>query len=302
MAFMQNYTLRQLEYFVACIDHKSIAGAANALNVSQPTISVAISKLEEQFGIQLLLRHHSQGVSPTANAENILQSARNLLQHAADLELLAKTTGSVVSGNLRIGSFSPLAPTILPALIAEIGRTYPDINLIMSEGSQEHLTKGLFDGALDLALLYDLNLPDGLRKVHLAERMPYVALPEGHPLFSSETISLQQLSKYPMILLDVVPSRDYFIGLFQRVGLKPIIAHSSPSLELVRSMVGQGLGYSILVTRPEGDISHDGKRLIIRQLSDETTPSHIVLASLKSLKPTNLVTSFESVATKLQSA
>ena len=79
---MNKYTLRQLEYLVACVDNRSIAKAAKLMNVSQPTISVAISKLEAQFGVQLLLRHHSQGVSATPSANNILTSTRSLLAQA----------------------------------------------------------------------------------------------------------------------------------------------------------------------------------------------------------------------------
>jgi DNA-binding transcriptional LysR family regulator len=75
---MHRFSLRQLEYFVACVDHGSTADAASALNVSQPTISIAVTKLEDQLGVQLLRRHHSQGVTATASSENILHSARAL--------------------------------------------------------------------------------------------------------------------------------------------------------------------------------------------------------------------------------
>ena len=299
---MQQYTLRQLEYFVACVDHRSIARAAEALNVSQPTISVAITKLEAQFGVQLLLRHHSQGVSPTASAEKILQSARNLLAHAADLHRQAKLTGTTVAGDLRIGSFSTLAPTVLPGLIHALGQSYPDVRLRLNEGTQEYLLKALFDGHLDLALLYDIDLPGGLRCVHLADRAPYVALPERHPLAEQPDVALAELIDLPLILLDVVPSRAYFLGLFEAAGLKPKIAHSSPSLELVRGMVGHGLGYSILVTRPHGDLTHDGRHLAIRPLRDDSGTSRMVLASLASLRPTRLISSFEAVAVRLLSS
>jgi DNA-binding transcriptional LysR family regulator len=296
---MIHYTLRQLEYLVACIDHRSIARAAEALNVSQPTISVAVSKLEAQFGVQLLLRHHSHGVSPTISAENILQSARGLLSDASDLQRQAMLAGTTVAGELRLGSYITLAPSILPSLIQALGQQYPDIQLRLREGTQEYLLKSLFDGQLDLALLYDVDLPKDLRCVPLAIRTPYVALPDSHPLAANAKISLAELADQPLILLDVPPSREYFLGLFRALGLKPHIAHSSPSLELVRGMVGQGLGYSILVTRPHGDLTYDGRHLTVRPLIDDTKSSTIVLASLDALRPTRLITSFESVARDL---
>lgn len=293
---MQRYTLRQLEYLIACIDHGSIAQAAEALNVSQPSVSVAISKLEDQFGVQLLYRHHSQGVSPTPSAANILQSARSLLSHASDLERQAMLTGTSVAGELWLGSFATLAPVILPGLIGALDREYPEIRLRLREGTQEVLIDALRSGDIDLALLYDLDLPDDLRRLRLSEGAPYVALPEGHPLARSTAISLKDLSREPLILLDIPPSRDYFLGLFRSAGITPMIAHRSPSLEMVRGMVGHGLGYTILVTRPHGDRTYDGRALAIRPLEDSNEPSKIVLARLANLRATRLISCFERVA------
>ncbi|MGC1428826.1 MAG: LysR family transcriptional regulator [Albidovulum sp.] len=293
---MPRFTLRQLEYLSACIECRSVAAAAEKLNVSQPTISVAIAKLEAQLGVQLLLRHHSQGVSPTPSAEDILPLARSLLAHSADLERQAMLTGTKVAGQIRLGSFTTLAPVVLPGLIQALGQTYPDIQLQIQEGSQEFLLSSLADGRLDLALLYNIGLPTSLRCVHLADRAPYVALPEHHALAGQADVSLAELVDLPLILLDVAPSRAYFLGLFEAVGLKPKIGHSSPSLELVRGMVGHGLGYSILVTRPHGDQTHDGRRLTIRPLRDQVQCSSMVLASLQNLRPTRLISSFEALA------
>lgn len=296
---MQHYTLRQLEYFVACIDHGSIAGAAEALHVSQPTISVAIAKLEDQFAVQLLLRHHSQGVSPTTSAKNILPSARALLAHATDLQRQAMLAGSTVVGELKLGSFTTLAPVVLPELMKALADEFPSIKLQVQEGPQEMILNDLLAGELDVALLYDIELPRALRCVPLARPTPYVALPDGHPLADNAVVSLAELAQEPLILLDVSPSRDYFLGLFHSAGLKPNIARSSPSLELVRGLVGQGLGYSILVTRPSGDLSYDGQALAIRPLNDTVSSSAIVLASLANHRPTRLLTSLEEVAKRV---
>ena len=293
---MQHYTLRQLEYLVTCVDCGSIAKAAEILNVSQPTISVAIAKLEKQFGVQLLLRHKAQGVSATPSARSILTSARNLLGQANDLERQALSSGETLAGTLRLGSFSTLAPSLLPQLIRNLGQAFPSIDMSLTEGTQEYLLEQLFAGALDLALIYDIDLPKGLSITHLDERFPYVALPADHPLATQQNIALSDLTDLPLILLDVPPSRAYFLGLFADAGLRPNLRHSSPSLELVRGMVGQGLGYSILVTRPHSDTTYDGNKLAIRPLAGTPRPSRTVLASLSNLTPTRLVQSFEKIA------
>ena len=294
---MHRFTLRQLEYLVTCVDCRSVAGAAERLNVSQPTISVALTKLEEQLGVQLLLRHPSRGVTATAAAEKVLHSARSLLAHATDLERQAMETGTTLAGNIRLGSFSTLAPTVLPRLIQELGQVHPGINLTLREGPQDRIVEALFDGQIDMALLYDIGLPDDLRKTLLARRKPYAALAADHPLAQQDSVTLADLQNEPLILLEVAPSHDYFLGLFRNAGLEPLIAHSSPSIELVRGMVGCGLGYSLLVTRPDGDRTYDGKALAIRPLKDDVPGSRMILASLSSLRPTQLMQSFETVAT-----
>ncbi len=299
LIIMHRFTLRQLEYLVTCIDCRSVAGAATKLNVSQPTISVALTKLEEQLGVQLLLRHPSRGVTATAAAEKVLQSARGLLLHASDLERQTIETGSSVSGELRLGSFSTLAPTVLPTLIRELSVAHPGIHLKLREGPQDQIIDALYEGQLDLALLYDIDLPDDLSKVLLAQRQPYVALAADHPLAQRQMISLNELAAEPLILLEVAPSHDYFLGLFRAAGLEPTIAHSSPSIELVRGMVGCGLGYSLLVTRPDGDRTYDGNALAIRPLKDDVQPSKVVLARLANLRPTQLMKSFEGVARRV---
>ncbi len=293
---MIRYTLRQLEYLVACAEYGSVAKAAAALNVSQPTVSAAIAKLEATFGVQLLLRHRAQGVSPTAGAEAILHSARALLAHATDLQREATEAGNTVAGTLRAGSFSTFAPVILPGLLARLGQAYPGISVAIREGTQETLCRDLQSGTLDVALLYDLDLPDDLHREPLAERMPHVALPTGHRLAAQADVGLADLVAENLILLDVPPSREYFLGLFRAAGLVPTLAFSSPSLELVRGMVGRGMGYSILVTRPEGDTTYDGHALAIRPLRDAVTPGPIVLARPASLRPTRLIAAFEQVA------
>ena len=179
---MLRYTLRQLEYLIACVDTGSLVAAAEALNVSQPSVSSAIAKLEEQLGVQLLIRLHAQGVVPTATAQPHIQQARNLLEHAREFQRTADASQTDISGELRLGSFASLAPTYLPGLIAELGLSYPDIELKISEGTQDQLIAGLRKGDLQVALVYDQELPDDLSRTPLFEARPQVVLPANHSL------------------------------------------------------------------------------------------------------------------------
>jgi DNA-binding transcriptional LysR family regulator len=197
-----------------------------------------------------------------------------------------------------LGSFITLGPVILPSLIKELMKAFPQIHLEISEGTQENLMQDLKNNRIDVALLYDLDLSTDINCVPLSEYSPYVALPNNHELAQKKEISLSELVDLPLILLDVAPSRSFFLGLFEAEDLKPTIAHTSPSLELVRGMVGCGLGYSLLVTRPHGDKTYDGSQICIRRLKGSHSKSRIVLGSLASLKKTRSITCLEQTAQK----
>ncbi len=286
------FTLRQLEYFVVAAECGSVAQAAARLFVSQPSVSNAIRKLEGQFGVQLLVRHHAQGVSLTPVGQRILADARGLLRHARELQQGARAAGDVVTGQLELGCFMTLAPVFMPVIIMEFSERYPGVEIRLREGVQDELVAGLAAGRFELALLYDLELPESVEVEVLASFPPYALLPEGHPLAAREAVSLAELASEPMILLDVPPSRNYFIGLFRAAGLEPRVAFSSPSVEMVRGLVARKRGYSLLVTRSSQNRAYDGQAFVTRPLRDAAAPGHLGLARLRQSRPTRLMEAF----------
>lgn len=289
---MLAYTLRQLEYFVATAEQESVAGAAARLNISQPSVSNAILKLEDHFGVQLFVRHHAQGVTLTPAGRRVLADARNLLRHASDLLQTARAAGDAATGQLELGCFITLAPLFLPSLVDSFAERHPDASLTLHEGTQDELVEGLRSGQFELALLYDLDLPDMVTRIPVATYKPYVLLPEDHELAANPSVSLSDLAEEPLVLLDVTPSRDYFTGLFLAAGIEPNVRFTSASLEMVRGMVGRGLGCSLLVTRPYGDYTYDGRRIAARPLSDDASVSAICLAHLAQARPTHMMEIF----------
>ena len=290
---MLRFTLRQLEYAVTIQDKGSVAAASIALGVAQPTLSASLAKLEEQVGLQLFIRHHAQGVSPSPAGVRFLAEARNLLTHAQDLQRETAAAGTAIEGTLSLGSFTTIAPAFVPQLIATFTTSHPKAAVRLEEGTQDHLFEGLRAGRHDLALLYDVDMPDDLSVTRLASFAPYVLLPAQHRLALQASVSLAGLRHEPLILLDIAPSRTYFTRILEHAGITPNVAFSSPSLEVVRGLVGQGLGYSILVTRPFGDHSYAGDRLAVRPIADAAERGVIALASLRQMRKTRLVSAFE---------
>lgn len=281
---MIHLTLRQLEYFAAAVRHGGAAQGAAALNVSQPSVSKAIADLESLWGQRLFVRLHARGLEPTPAGIERHRLVSALLEQARALE--AKDS-SVISGTLAVGCLTTLAPRYLPAMLSLFNAAFPQIHVQVHEGDTEWLTRQLERGALEVALMYDLGLARSVRVERVADLWPYALLPWHHRLAKRNSVSLAELAREPLILINLPHSREYFLSLFRAAGSTPDIAGESASLEMVRSMVANGLGVSVLTTRPPRDYSYDGKRLTCRRLRGTMTPQHVALAYPAGQTPPN---------------
>ncbi|WP_296221189.1 LysR family transcriptional regulator [Pseudomonas sp. UBA2684] len=279
---MAAYTLRQLKYFVTTVEAGSVAEASRKLYIAQPSISTAIKGLEESFGVQLFIRHHAQGVSLTPSGARFYRKAQELLRMAHEFEQNALADNDIVAGQIDIGCFETVAPLYLPQLIAGFREQYPGVDIRIRDGDQQELVQGLTAGTFDLAFLYDHDLDNTIATEPLMPpQKPYALLPDGHRFAAQAQVSLRDLCLEPMILLDVLPSRTYFVSVFSELGLSPHIVFSSPSIEMVRGMVGQGFGFSLLVTRPHSECTYDGKKVVMVEIAEAVATSGLVSARLK---------------------
>ena len=188
---------------------------------------------------------------------------------------------STAANMLSVGCFYTFSPYILPAIIRRMRTSAPEVAIDLVEGDQRRVQECLQSGESELALLYDINLHGDLDKTPLTRLEPYVLLAEGHPLAEKTELKPADLAEHPMILLDAPPSREYFAGILEDAGLRPDIALRSASLETVRGMVGHGLGYSLLATKPASSMTYDGRALVSRVLCAAFEPSRVVLAKRK---------------------
>ncbi len=270
------FTLKQLSYFVAAGNAGSILKASENIHVSQPSISNAISHLEETFGLQLFLRHHAQGISLTNPGREFLREAKALLAQAGQLHNLAGMLSDQVVGTIEVGCFNPLAPIIIPGLCHGFMDSHPGSDIRVREGHQEKLLQQLRYGDIDLALTYDLELQSDIEFIPLAELPPYVMLSDAHPLADRKNLSLKEVVALPMILLDLPLSGDYFMGLFRQQGLKPVIKARTALSDVQRGLVASGYGYSLANVRPNNMAALDGNILKYVSLlapDSQTTPS-----------------------------
>ncbi|HEX9858632.1 MAG TPA: LysR family transcriptional regulator [Paracoccaceae bacterium] len=272
------FSLRQLEYLVAVGDCGSIALASEKVNVSSPSISVAIAQLEQEFGLPLFVRKHAHGLSLTQGGKQFVAQARIVLAEAARLNDLANQITGKVRGPLNVGCLLTFAQIVLPRLRRGFVDQHPEVEFHQFERNQSEIFEGLRNAALDVALTYDLNIPPDLRFIGLVSLPPYAVMPETHDLAHLESVSPAELADYPMILLDLPMSADYFLSFFAQIGLRPLIAERTRDMAVMRSLVANGFGYSIANIRPSSDRAPDGRKLRYVPLTGPLRPMRMGLA------------------------
>ena len=296
---MLRYTFRQLEYFVAVGETGSIARASERINVSSPSISSAISQLEQEFGLPLFVRQHAQGLSLTQAGRQMLEQARLVLREAGALmDIAGDITGSV-RGPMSVGCLLTFAQLVLPTLRRGFEERYPEVRLRQHEMNQVELFSALRRSEIDVALTYDLDLPADLQFTALRLLPPIALMGASHPLADQSEVSVDALSAHPMVLLDLPLSADYFLSLFDEVGEKPVIAERTRDMAVMRSMVGNDFGYSIANVRPLSDTSPDGNPVRVVPISGNARALRMGLLTAQDVNRSHAVRAFVEFAAEL---
>ncbi|MFV0259671.1 MAG: LysR family transcriptional regulator [Acidimicrobiales bacterium] len=272
------FTLRQARYFLVAAETGSMAAAARRLHVSASAVSQAISTLERILGASLLVRAPHQPLALTSSGARLIGDLRRLVDAADELVDEAQRDAEQTAGQLRLGCYMTLAPIYVPQLIAANEQAHPGIDIRVSELPLNELQDQLFDGRLELGLLYDRNIRPGIATEVVAETRPHAIVWADHPLADRKSVHLHELAEDPMVVLDVPPSRNYFGELLDDLGIQPPAMRITGSYETVRSLVARGLGWSILIQRPGIDISYEGRPIRTLEIADRL-PAMPVLAA-----------------------
>ncbi len=285
------FSFRQIDYLLAVADTGSTAAAARMLNVSQPSVSIAVAQLETHFGAALFFRLPGQGMRPTPFGRDRIARLRGLRAEAN----IHFGTAQDLGQELRLGVFSTLGPRYAPMLMRSYADAYPGDTVRLTEGDIGTLTRDVLTGALDLALVYDVGLPAGLEVTWLADIAPRAVLPPGHRLAAQAEVDLRDLAADPLILIGLPHSRGYFLSLFQNVGAHPEIAAETGSIEMLRSLVANGHGVGLLATDVPYDLTYDGRSVISRPVAGAPLPSRVVLIRSARVRPTSSMTRFTAL-------
>lgn len=245
-------TLTELKYVVAVARERHFGRAAEACFVSQPTLSVAIKKLEDELGVPIFERRSNE-VTLTAAGERIVAQAQRVLDEAALIKELAKAGKDPLVGALRVGIIYTIGPYLLPALIRQLLRDAPRMPLLLNENFTIKLLELLKNGEIDVAILA-LPLPESGVLIQPVYDEPFVvAVPRQHPWARRKAIAADELKKETMLLLgtghcfrdqvlEVCPELSRFSTGAE--GIQKTFEGSS--LETIRHMVASGLGITVL--------------------------------------------------------
>ncbi len=292
-------TLKHLEYFVATAEAGSIKTAAEQISISAPSISTAIAHLEDELRVQLFIRRHAQGLTLTPAGKRIARESKLVLRQAEALYSVAGELRNSITGRLSIGCMVTLAPMIIPELSHAFTGTHPDVRLAIVENTHEQLIEQLRQVSIDVAISYDLGIPDDISFEPLAVLPPQILLSADHPLSKRKKIKLSDLAGLSMILLDLPYSRQYFLSLFQDEGMIPEIYARSAHQEVVRGMVSNGFGFTISNVRPRNMTTLDGRNLVAVDLAGQHKPMTIGLATLHQEHKPMLLETFERHCRKM---
>ncbi|HCL87430.1 MAG TPA: LysR family transcriptional regulator, partial [Comamonadaceae bacterium] len=266
-------TLTELKYIVAVAREKHFGRAAEACFVSQPTLSVAVKKLEDELEVKLFERSAGE-VSVTALGEDIVRQAQSVLEQAAAIKEIAKRGKDPLAGPLTLGVIYTIGPYLLPELVRHsIART-PQMPLMLQENFTVRLLEMLRTGEIDCAILAEPFPDTGLAIAPLYDEPFMAAVPSSHPLAAQETVSATQLKNETMLLLGAGHCfRDHVLEVcpeFARYatnaeGIRRTFEGSS--LETIKHMVAAGMGVTLVprLSVPR-DALHRGVR---RRKSDE---------------------------------
>ena len=280
------FSLRQIRYFLAVTEARTISEAAARLAISQGALTEALDELEKQMAVRLFVRRRAHGVSLTRNGRELIAHARALMAAAAELQAAAENRGGALAGRVSIGCYMTLAPFIMPALIGAFRTHHPAVELDVFYGSGEEIGQRLHEGHLDFGMVYDFNLSAATACDPLYKVRPRIVLPADHPLAAGEAIDLAEMAREPLVQFDVEPALSNTRRILEVLGVTPKQGLSAPSIEVVRALVGHGFGYAVLLHHPPGDVSYEGKRLAVREIAGLDFAYDVVLARSTYLRAT----------------
>ena len=275
-------TLTELRYIVALARERHFGRAAKKCFVSQPTLSVAIKKLEDELGVTLFERHTSD-VTVTPLGSRIIEQAQRVLEETAAIRQIAAQGKDQLATPLRVGAIYTVGPYLLPQLIPIMHKRAPHMPLLLQENFTARLAELLKNGDLDVAILSLPFADTGIVTQAVYDEPFRVVMPASHAWRRKARIPVQQLCNETLLLLGAGNCfRDQVLQTcprMRRSGASNMQqALEGSSLETIRQMVASGVGITVLPSTAADSKSAASPLLAVRPISAPQPSRRIALA------------------------
>lgn len=282
-------TLNELKYIVAVARERHFGRAAEACFISQPTLSVAVKKLERELGITLFERKQGE-ISITPVGKRVVEQAQRVLEEAGVISEIVLHGKDPLAAPLRLGAIFTIGPYLFPPLISELATAVPQMPLIVEENYTHVLSEKLKQGELDVIII---SLPygePGVLTLPLYEEPFVVLLPSSHALNSKDELTIEDLHEENVLLLGAGHCfRDQVLEVCPDCSFKKSTAEGglaqtleSSSLETIRYMVASGMGVTILPCSAAGADRFSERLVNIKRFGDVRPGRRVALAWRKS--------------------
>lgn len=245
--------LRQLRYFLAITEHGSFSRAAERLRVAQPALSLHIRKLEEELGVELLVRT-PRGIRPTESGEQLAAHARLILGQVDSAREAIRENAAEPRGRVTIGIGASLGPVLTVPLVEAVRRTCPGVSLRIAEGLSGHVLEWLLSGQADLLVSSSAGPAAGITSEATVVERLFLFAPAGDPAAaalasgrSDGGVPVAGLAGLPLVL----PGRPHRLReqmerAARKAGIELSVTVEVDALDHMKSLAARGVGYTVL--------------------------------------------------------
>jgi DNA-binding transcriptional LysR family regulator len=285
---------RQLEAFVQVAAHHSFSRAAEALQLTQPSITARIQALERELGEEMFERS-GRGVRLTDAGTVFLPHAERMLQMLREAKEGVEEVRSVAAGRLRLGSALTISTYVLPRILRIFHSRYPGVDVVVHTGRSEQVLNMLLSDEVQVGLGHSLTHPD-VETVDLYEDEVILVANPDHPFAANGQATMEEVGSQPIILAD--RGSSYYgltHGLFRQAGVVPNVVMELDSMEATKRMVEEGLGIALL---PKVCLERELKQGLLAEVTITNAPPisrRIALICRKSRKQARTVQAFLEV-------
>ena len=264
-----NITFRQMRYFIAVAEIRSISGGAASVGISQSAVTDAIRFIEADLGCEMFARH-ARGVVLTREGQQFLRHVRKIVDAMNNIRGGVGHETASVGGRLMVGATPTVTGYFLPDLLARYRQALPDVQVTIVEEKSDYIEHLLVNGELDLAILVvpGLTRPEALDHDVLLRSEMRVWMAPAHRLSNQDSFSLPELADEPLIDINREELQLVSTAVWARQPIHRRPAYRSASVEAIRGLVGTNAGLAILPDLLYRPWSLDGDRILAKRSRD----------------------------------